>query len=362
VAAAADAAVPALPEVRGQALLELPVRELLLLGFLENRGLIVVGAFYGLLWETGILGPLWDRIFQDGAYAPGMVRSAIRTLSAGGRLPLSQWAVIVSGVLLFLLLVRGLSMVWAVTRLYGFRLARVEEDLRSDFGLLTRVSATIPLRRVQSLTVREGWLYRAFSRATLRVATAGGGGRGGPEQKNRQRELLAPIVRREQLPALVRQVLPEVDLEALEWQPPHPRAFRRAIKPTLLIAVVFSGMAVGVLQRAAVFVAPIIFTWMVVGTYQYIRHLRWAMTDDVVAFRSGWLARSVTVVPVARIQAVRRIETPFDRRTGMGRVRVDTAGANEFSHRIDIPYLPGDVAFDLHHRLAAAAAASTFRW
>jgi hypothetical protein len=46
----------------------------------------------------------------------------------------------------------------------------------------------------------------------------------------------------------------------------------------------------------------------------------------------------------------------------MARVRVDTAGANERSHRIDIPYLPRETASELHHRLAAAAAGSTFRW
>jgi putative membrane protein len=357
-----DAAAPELSELRGSTLLELPVRELLLLGFLENRGLILVGAFYGLLWETGILGPMWDRIFEDGAYAPGMVRTTMRTVAAGGRLPLAQLALILTGIVVFLLIVRGLSMAWAVVRLHGFGLSRVGDDLRSEFGLLTRVSATIPVRRVQSVTVREGLLYRAFSRAAIRVATAGGGGHGGPEQKQRQRELLAPIIRREQVPALIHQVLPEVDLGALEWQPPHPRAFRRAIKPTLVLAAVFSALAAGVLQWRAAFVAPVIVIWMVVVTYKYVQHLRWAVTDDVVAFRSGWLARNFTVVPMARIQAVRRLETPFDRRTGMGRVRVDTAGSNEWSHRVDIPYLPREVAFDLQHRLAAAAAASAFRW
>jgi putative membrane protein len=362
VAPPAEAAAPERPDVRGRALLTLPVRELVLLGFLENRGLIVVGAFYGLLWETGILGPLWDRIFEDGAYAPGMVRNAMRTVATGGRLPIVQLAVIVSGVLVFLLLVRMLSMAWAVVRLHGFRLARVGDDLRSEFGLLTRVSATIPVRRVQSLTVREGWLYRAFSRATIRVATAGGGGHGGPEQKNRQRELLAPIIRRDELPALVQDVLPEVKLEAFDWQPPHPRAFRRAVRPALVLAAVFSALAIGFLKWAAVLVVPLIVLWMVVGTYKYVQHLRWAVTGEVVAFRTGWLSRSLTVVPVARIQAVRRMETPFDRRHGMGRVRIDTAGANEWSHRVDIPYLPRDVAFDLHERLAASAAASTFKW
>ncbi len=355
-------AVAAPGEDRGHELLQLSARELLLCGFLENRGLILVGAFYGLLWETGLLGPLWGRLFEDSAYTPGMVRSMMRTVGAGNRLPLGQIAVVLSGIAVLLLLVRVLSMGWAVVRLHGFRLSHVGGDLRSEYGLLTRVSATIPVRRLQALTVHEAPTYRLFSRATIRVETAGGGGPATPDQKHRQRELLAPIVRRQDVAALVQQVLPEVDLTALEWQPPHPRAFRRAVKPALLLAVIFSGMAVAVLHWRAVFVSPLIVLWMVMVTRKHIQHLGWAMTDAVVAFRSGWLARSITVVPVARIQAVRRIETPFDRRTAMGRVRVDTAGANERSHRVDIPYLPREVAFELHSRLAAAAGASAFRW
>ncbi len=43
------------------------------------------------------------------------------------------------------------------------------------------------------------------------------------------------------------------------------------------------------------------------------------------------------------------------------RVRVDTAGASEFS-RIDIPYLDGTVARGLHTRLSAHAANTAFKW
>ncbi len=361
--AAEAATATATAEQTGQTLLRLPVRELLLCGFLENRGLVLVAALYGLLWEVGLLGSLWNRIFESGGYAPGMVQNMMRTIAAGNRLPLAEMAVIASGVAVLLLLVRGLSMLWAVVRLYGFRLSRVGDDLRSEFGLTTRVSATIPIRRLQSVTIREPLLYRLFGRARVRVETAGGGGaQPGGQEKGPQREALAPIIRAGDVQALVAQLVPDVDLARFDWQPPHPRAFRRAVKPALVIALLISAGSAAILQWRALYAAPLIAGWLVFVTYKQIRRLAWAATDDVVVFRSGWLGRSVTIVPVARIQAVRRIETPFDRRTGMGRVRVDTAGAGPVSHRVDIPYLARDIAFVLHDRLAAGAAASAFRW
>ena len=53
--------------------------------------------------------------------------------------------------------------------------------------------------------------------------------------------------------------------------------------------------------------------------------------------RSGWIWQQITLARVNKIQAVAMHQTPFDRRAAMARVRVDTAGAGEFSHRVDIP-------------------------
>jgi len=91
-------------------------------------------------------------------------------------------------------------------------------------------------------------------------------------------------------------------------------------------------------------------------------HLGWTASGSVVAFKSGWLWRSTTFARMSRIQAVTMRESPFDRSAGMARVRVDTAGAHERSHRIDIPYLERDTATDLQLRLAAQAADTQCHW
>jgi putative membrane protein len=81
-----------------------------------------------------------------------------------------------------------------------------------------------------------------------------------------------------------------------------------------------------------------------------------------VAFRSGWLSQAETRVRVNRIQGVTLRESPFDRRAHMARVRVDTAGAGERSHRVDIPYLDARTAREVQQGLAHAAARTVFQW
>ena len=111
-----------------------------------------------------------------GAYGPGLVRDTAQTIAAGGVPSLTSIAVLLVGIIGLLLLVRLLSMIWSGVRLHDFRLTRVGDDLRTEYGLLTRVTATIPLRRVQSLTIREAPLQRLVKRMSVRVETAGGTG------------------------------------------------------------------------------------------------------------------------------------------------------------------------------------------
>jgi putative membrane protein len=64
-----------------------------------------------------------------------------------------------------------------------------------------------------------------------------------------------------------------------------------------------------------------------------------------------------------KIQAVALHESPFDRRHAMARIRVDTAGAGDLAHCVDIPYLARETAAsDLYDLLAARTARTAFRW
>jgi putative membrane protein len=361
---ARDIAASGTPQVVGQPLLELPFRELLLHGFLVNRGMVVIAALYGLLWEVGVLSSLWEPVLGDEAEREGTVRELLGTLASGRTLSLLQIALALAGVAGFLIVVRIVSMGWAVVRLHGFRLTRVGEDLRIDYGLFTRVTATIPLRRIQSLTIREGPLYRLVDRVSVRAETAGG--RTGQEGQANEHEWLAPLIRPAALAALLADVLPEYGGEnpllRRDWQPPHPRAFRRAVKPRLFVAAFLCIPASLALGWWAIVFAAVALPWSVYAAKQYVAHLGWADAGSVIVFKSGWLWRAVTIGRVSKIQAVAVIESPFDRRNAMARVRVDTAGANERSHRIDIPYMPRQRALELQFKLAAQAADTAFHW
>jgi putative membrane protein len=358
-------------EEPGRTLLRLDLRDLMLWGFIQNRGLVLVGAAFGLLWELGITDNILGRVFDafpgslpsvKGATGRGVVRGLFRWLTGGAGFPLGRIALGLAAFAGFLVLVRLISMAWALVRLHGFRVIRAGEDLQTRYGLLTRVSATIPLHRIQTLTVHEGPLHQLFRRASVRVETAGGGEGGeGEENAGRQREWLAPILRRSELPGFLREVIPELDPEAAAWQSVSPRAVRRKAKSGFLIAAAISLALAFFLRWWALPLFALLAGWVYAAAWIYVRHLGWAVTDSAILFRSGWLWRRLTVVRFTRVQAVALLESPFDRRAGMARVQVDTAGAALASHRVDIPYLSRETAGELCGLLTTQAAQTEFR-
>ena len=347
----------------GRTVLALPSRELLLAGFIENRGMVLIAAGIGMLWEFGLVERVSEWLFGEAVAARGaardLVRDAVRGAIGEGGFPAGRVGLAVLVIAGALVAIRLVSMAWAAVRLHGFRLTRTGDDLRSEFGLLTRISTTIPLHRVQTITVYEGLLHRLAGRAAVRVETAGGET---GDVGTTGREWLAPIVTRDALPKLLSEVLPGVDVSTAAWHGPHPRAFRRLLRKQLVAVAIVSAAVAPATGWWALAVASTMGAWTAIASRRRLAYQGWAMVGDTLVFRSGWVSRHLTMARVAKAQVVGLHESPFDRRTGMARVRVDTAGASHQSHRIDIPYLPREAAHTLHDRLAEAAASTAFRW
>jgi putative membrane protein len=356
--AARSAAASDATEADAETLLRLPASELVVCGLIQGRGLIVLGALFGLLWEAGLMDRLTGALFGEGVAGRGVVRELVRSWFSQATPAPAGLAMTVAAFGAFVALTRIFSVAWALVRLHGFHLQRIGDDLRADFGLLTRVAATVPLRRIQSVTVHEGPLHRLFGRVSIRVETAGGDA---DQTVQLQRQWLAPVVRPADVPHLLSRILPNVDAADVTWQPVERRGIRRRRLRGLVTAAVLALLGWPVLGRGALL---LFLAFALIGELHARRSvpaLGWALTDTGVLFRSGWLWRRQTIAPVTKLQSVVVRASPFDRRLGMARVEVDTAGMS-VGHRIDVPYLSSTTAEQLASTLSARAARTAFRW
>ena len=343
----------------GRTLLHLPARELLLHGLLQNRGMVLIAAAFGIAWETGLFERASDWVAGEQSWIGPAVEGAAADVVAAGIL--ATVAAVGALVAAFVILARVLSIAWTLVRLHDYRVVRSEEGLRATFGMLTQVAATIPLRRVQTVTIHEGLLQRWAGRVAVGVQTAGGSG-GQPGNADPHRHRLAPILRRERLRDFLREVIPELDAPEVRWEPVSPLAFRRVVRGTCFVATLASVPLYLTLGAWGVAFHAAFLAWAVFYARRYVDSLGWALKDDMIWFRSGWLWRRTTIARYTRIQVVALRAAPLHPWRDLARLRVDTAGAGAATHKVDIPYLPVATARDLRRHLAAEAARTAFRW
>ena len=343
-------------------ILALHPRDLAVQGLIENRAAVLVAAVIGVLWETGLLERAVS-LFGIDVAGKGVLRRLALSIFRDGTLPFDLIVQAAAAIVGLVVVLRILSVIWAVVRLYGFRLTLAGADLRTEYGLLTRVSATVPLHRIQTLTIRRGLMHRWFDRASVKVETAGGQAAGDvPGQPSRGRESLAPIISEAELPGLLRVVLPDLNVEEPIWHGPAAGAFGRELRSRLALALIVALLSALILGGWAVALLAFLLAWGWVSARIYIAHLGWAIIDGAVLFRTGWIWRHLTVARFSKVQVVSMTQSPFDRRHHMASVRVDTAGAGDASHRVSSPYLPIATAIELFGQLGTAAARTAFRW
>ncbi len=337
------------PQEEQHLLLALSTGELVRLGLTSVRGFAVVAVVMGLAWQFDVLNALTSRI-----------REWLESLQKVGGV--SIWFYIAAG-LGALVIFMVLSIGWAIWKFHGFRLVRIGDDLRLTCGLFTRLSATVPRHRVQLVCIRETFVHRWMNRASVRIETASGGGSEEGEQARFSQKWIAPLVRREHLADLLREINEHAAVvgEQLDWQPLAPRARRRSIRKAILIVALCCALAAIVVDLWAIALLVVLLPLAIWHAVAAVRIAGYVRTGWGMMYRSGVLWRNTSLTMYSKMQVISAHNSPFDRRWNMARLQVDTAGAGPAEHSISIAYLEADVVDELRSDLAHAARSARWR-
>ena len=200
-------------------------------------------------------------------------------------------------------------------RAYRATVAHAPEGLRVRAGLVETSAETIPRGRVQAVRVLEPFLWRPFGWCRLDVDVAGRiGDRGGERRTERQLRAVLPVGTRAEALAL---------LEILVPGAPEP-----ARRP----------------PRRAKWKSPLRY-----------RRLSFGYDDTYAVATSGRLARIERWVPLTKVQSLRRVEGPAQRRLGLATIYFDTAGKRFGAAFRD---LDGNESFDELERVTELARAA----
>lgn len=336
-------------------LLTLSTGELVRLGLISNRGMLVVAAAFGALAQAGndIFATVVERW---GKLLFGRVSAFMGQHAHDGTLGIGLAAV--SLVVVALVLVRLLSVLLAILQFHGFILREDDGRLSVERGLLARSRSSARRRRIQAWSLREGVLHRWFHRRSLRVDTAAGQ-RGGQEQHTLKD--IALIATPGHCDALIEHLLPEAGWGALDWQPLHRGAWLRIAMPGLLFVLIATGALCwrfGGIGLLGLLLAPLQL-WR---AHRVAAACGYADNGKLVAWRNGWLSKTWNFAECDKVQALRLSQSPIDRRLGMASLLLDTAGASPFGAPLHLHHLPLAAAQALSARLGAQLARRRLQW
>jgi putative membrane protein len=211
---------------------------------------------------------------------------------------------------------------------WNFTVRRQGARLIVERGLLERRRATVPLKRVQAVQVKENPLRRIFGKAALTSITAG------YSPSNEEREetsMLLPIGNRDQALWLAGLAL---DLPAPPDRPLQ-RAPRAALARRLVEASIFSGALVllGLVLFGSEGLWPLVlFPPLAALAWLSYRALGFRLDSDYLAVQSGVLNRRTTIIPRANVQHLALTRGPVQRAFDLASLRIGVPKARPFAH------------------------------
>ena len=338
-------------------LLRLPFSEIVRYGVITNKGLVILAVAFGFMSQLSD-GALKDYIENKiVAFANWITASFDSVIGDLGALTIVVYVLVLA--ILGLVALWLLSITFALFKLYDFELIKSKGKLQATMGLLTRMQATIPMSRIQTLTIRNSLLHRWFKRLTISVETAGGVNH---ENQGLAIKEIAPLINKQRRGEMLREIQPDVSWSAVEWLGIESKAVRRITKKLLLVSAIVSAPLAFLHWGWTI---PAFITLSILGflyARAYVKNTAYCLDQDMIGFKSGVIFKKETYVRLSKIQTVQAKESLFDRRYGMAKLEVDTAGAIVGAHHVDIPYIMLQDAMRIQNKLVERVSSKQFVW
>jgi len=329
------------------ALFYMPPKQVLRRGLISLKALLPIGILFSFLFQNHAL--------REQA-------TAFLTRFIGGlHIELWHWQTwALYGSLWFLAAVIVLlliSIAISFLQFHEFTLHKKVDRLHIKTGLLTNRQATVPIKRIQLIRIIQSPLHKLFGQVSIKMETAGGVG----ENDAMSMHWLAPLMPKNQVADFLSQIQSDVDWQAIDWQPVAAKGKRRMFKKMLLVLLI------------AMIPVAFFFGWKAllllllipyIGWYagRYIKVAGYTHNNQLVGTRLGVFFHHMQFATIHKIQNITWQQSPFDRRYGMARLMVDTAGSSQVSQPVRLFYVYDDDIQPIYQALTKQVADSRFIW
>lgn len=249
----------------------------------------------------------------------GYMEEAGLTMTAGT-------AVLLVSLALFTFVSSGVS---TFLQYWGFKLYKERDNLQYERGLLNRSEGSIPLNKIQRVTLEENFLKRLIGYSSLKIDTAG---YSPGESMEKGSEAAIPMAKKQRSLELANKIagIQKPKLQSIGENAKLRYTARYLILSALILAVliyletsIYLAIEIGILLVLLSFVA---------AKQKWINKGFKAGENHCVTLNGFW-NKSTNFIPYFRVQNIIETQSVLQKRLGLATVDIDTAGTGNLLNR-----------------------------
>jgi putative membrane protein len=307
---------------------KLGIKDLIIYGMLRFRPMALFFGFVVFQWINIIPG-LNERVF--GEYDLDFLET----------LNITELILFLLGaVFIIIILSIIIDVMLTINQYYQFTLKRDGDKLMTDQGLLGRRKGTIPLKKVQYISMNTNTLAKKFSLSGLRMQTAGLGTRKGLP------EVAIPLASDDRVLGLGQSIQKfEHPFDLL----PISKKFMRRQMIKLFIYLLPLAAITFYLYPPALYIFTV-YPLLFIPVYFKWKNFGYSIQNKHVIIKKGLVFHETLIVPIEKIQTVIFYSGFFQRQLGLASLNIDTAGTSVFDEAsiVDIEY---DTALEIKRKI-----------
>lgn len=224
---------------------------------------------------------------------------------------------IVCLILVVLLISWSVSVIIAVIKYYRFTVIREEDNIKLSYGLFNKKEVTIPVKRIQSITIVEGVIKKSFGYFSLNVDTIGYG------KDKGESTMLCPIAKKKVLDKFFHDILPEMNITYDLVKSP-----KKALKGFILFRILDDLIIMSIIAFFAPYGQFIFILLPFIVIWNYIRFMDNGIyySNDFIVMRYRRLGRETVIILKECIQSIEKTQNIFQKRKSVAKYKVNIAG------------------------------------
>jgi|GEM_PF-3029176 len=209
-----------------------------------------------------------------------------------------------------------LGLFTSFNKYYNFKATKVNDTIVIQSGLLVRINTTIPLRRIQAMSISTNPLLKLFGYSTINIFTAG------IRESQQLSSTLIPLIKDDEV-KIISDLLLGFQSEKPREKVANSTFYRylsqgstMVILPSILLSIFYSQL----------FLLGVLFGLTFIGImFLSVRKRKFDVNQTYIAIQRGFYSTIVTIIPLRKVQTVEYRQSIFLKFWHIAVIDVDTA-------------------------------------